>query len=76
MPKRYRDELRRKVSSIVMAAGRPIAHIAADLGFSHRNMYDWPKQEPIAVGELPGLNLAFPRDRGGISYRGVVISEK
>ena len=35
MPKRYPEEFRRKVLDLV-AAGRPIAQIAADVGISGR----------------------------------------
>ena len=36
MPKRYPEEFRRKVLDLV-AAGRPIAQIAADLGISDQD---------------------------------------
>ena len=40
MPKRYPEEFRRKVLDLV-AAGRPVAQIAADLGISDQTIYDW-----------------------------------
>lgn len=55
MPKRYPEEFRRKVLDLV-AAGRPIAQIAADLGISDQTIYGWRKQELIDTGQLPGLN--------------------
>ena len=57
MPKRYPEEFRRKVLDLV-AAGRPIAQIAADLGISDQTIYSWRKQELIDTGQLPGLNRA------------------
>lgn len=57
MPKRYPEEFRRKVLDLV-AAGRPIAQIAADLGISDQTIYGWRKQELIDTGQLPGLNRA------------------
>ncbi|PRC42180.1 helix-turn-helix domain-containing protein [Mycobacterium sp. ITM-2017-0098] len=57
MPKRYPEEFRRKVLDLV-AAGRPIAQIAADLGVGDQTIYGWRKQELIDTGQLPGLNRA------------------
>ena len=57
VPKRYPEEFRRKVLDMV-AAGRPIAQIAADLGISDQTIYGWRKQELIDTGQLPGLNRA------------------
>ena len=57
MPKRYPEEFGRKVLDLV-AAGRPVAQIAADLGISDLTIYGWRKQELIDTGQLPGLNRA------------------
>ncbi|OBA66289.1 transposase [Gordonia sp. 852002-10350_SCH5691597] len=57
MPKRYPEEFRRKVLDLV-AAGRPIAQIAADLNISDQTIYGWRTQELIDTGQLPGLNRA------------------
>jgi len=57
VPKRYPEEFRRKVLDLV-AAGRPIAQIAADLGISDQTIYGWRKQELIDTGQLPGLSRA------------------
>lgn len=57
MAKRYPEEFRRKVLDLV-AAGRPIAQISADLGISDQTIYNWRKQELIDTGQLPGLNRA------------------
>lgn len=57
MPKRYPEEFRRKVLDLV-AAGRPVAQIAADLGISDQTIYTWRKQELIDTGQAPGLNRA------------------
>jgi transposase len=55
MPKRYPEEFRRKVLDLV-AAGRPVAQVAADLGISDQTTYTWRKQELIDTGKLPGLS--------------------
>ena len=57
MPKRYPEEFRRKVLDLV-AAGRPVAQVASDLGISDQTIYAWRKQELIDTGQLPGLSRA------------------
>jgi transposase len=57
VPKRYPEEFRRKVLDLV-ACGRPVAQIAADLGISDQTIYGWRKQELIDTGQLPGVNRA------------------
>ena len=54
MPYRYPPEFRRKVLDLV-AAGRSVASIAADLGVSDQTIYTWRKQELIDTGVEPGL---------------------
>ncbi len=53
MPRRYLEEFRRKVLDLI-AAGRPVAQVAADLGISDQTIYVWRKQELIDTGQLPG----------------------
>jgi transposase-like protein len=53
MPYRYPPEFRRKVLDLV-AAGRSVASIAADLGVSDQTIYTWRKQELIDTGVEPG----------------------
>ena len=55
MSKRYPEEFRRRVLDLV-AAGRPVAQIAADLGISDQTIYAWRKQELIDTGQLPGVS--------------------
>lgn len=54
MPYRYPPEFRRKVLDLI-AAGRSVASIAADVGVSDQTIYTWRKQELIDTGEVPGL---------------------
>ena len=51
-PKRYPEEFRRKVLDLV-AAGRPVAQIAADLQISDQTIYDWRRQEQSAKPDSP-----------------------
>ncbi|GAA1180958.1 transposase [Pseudonocardia alaniniphila] len=53
MPKRYPAEFRRKVLDLV-AAGRPVAQVAADLDIRDQTIYVWRRQELIDTGQLPG----------------------
>ncbi len=42
----------------LVAGGRSVAQIAADLQISEQTIYDWRRQELIDTGQLPGLNRA------------------
>jgi transposase-like protein len=55
VPRHYPEEFRRKVLDLV-AAGRPVAQVAADLGISDQTIYVWRKQELIDNGQLPGAS--------------------
>ncbi len=54
MPYRYPSEFRRKVLDL-LAIGRSVASIAADLGVSGQTIYDWRRQEMIDTGHAGGL---------------------
>jgi transposase-like protein len=54
MPKRYPEEFRRKVLDLV-AAGRPIAQIASDLGISDQSIYGLRRQELNDTGLSVGM---------------------
>ncbi|XVS61805.1 transposase [Actinosynnema sp. CA-299493] len=53
MPKRYPHEFRRKVLGLV-ASGRRVVQVAADLDISDQTIYAWRRQELIDTGQLPG----------------------
>lgn len=55
MPYRYPPEFRRKVLDL-LAAGRSVASVAADLGVSGQTIYTWRKQDLIDRGLAPGLS--------------------
>ncbi|WP_217145665.1 transposase [Streptomyces sp. AC627_RSS907] len=57
MPKQYPPEFRRKVLDLV-AAGRRVAQIAADLDISDQTIYTWRRQELTDSGRLPGTSSA------------------
>jgi transposase len=55
VPRRYPAEFRRKVLDLV-AAGRPVAAVAADLDISAQVIYTWRRQQLTGTGQLPGLS--------------------
>jgi transposase-like protein len=57
VPKAYPAEFRRKVLDLV-AAGRSVAQVAADLGISEQAIYIWRRQELIDTGQLPGTTTS------------------
>ena len=54
MPYRYPPEFRRKVLGL-LAAGRSVASLSADLGVSDQTIYNWRRQDAIDRGLEPGL---------------------
>ena len=55
MPKPYPPEFRRKVLDL-LAAGRSVAVLSADLGVSAQTIYNWRRQDAIDRGLVPGLS--------------------
>jgi len=53
MPRSYPPEFRRKVLDLV-AAGRSVAQVAADLQISDQTIHVWRRQYLIDTGQLPG----------------------
>ncbi len=51
----YPPEFRRKVLDLV-AAGRPVAEVARNLGISAQSIYTWARQDRIDKGLEPGLS--------------------
>jgi len=54
MPYRYPPEFRRKVLDL-LAAGRSVASLSADLGVSDQTIYNWRRQDAVDRGLEPGL---------------------
>ncbi|MGW4246196.1 transposase [Nocardia sp. NPDC004722] len=52
MPKRYSEEIRRKVLELI-STGRTVARVASDLGIAEQTIYNWRRQELIATGQAP-----------------------
>jgi len=54
MPYRYPPEFRRKVLDL-LAAGRSVASLSADLGVSDQTIYNWRRQDAVDRGVEAGL---------------------
>jgi transposase len=50
-PKKYPDELRERAVREVFASGRPIAHVAEDLGIHREALRNWVRQAEADRGE-------------------------
>jgi hypothetical protein len=74
MPKGYPPEFRRKVLDL-LAAGRSVGDVAADLGISGPCIHNWRKQDRIDRGELPGLNSAEREERAAARWRIRVLKQ-
>ena len=53
MPYRYSPEFRRRVLDL-LAVGRSVASLSADLGVSDQTIYNWRRQDRIDRGVEPG----------------------
>jgi transposase-like protein len=54
MPRSYPPEFRRKVLDLI-AAGRTVAAISADLGVRGQTIYTWRNQDQVDRGVKPGV---------------------
>jgi transposase-like protein len=68
VPKRYPAEFRRKVLDLV-AAGRPVAQVAADLAISEQTIHVWRRQHLIDTGPLPGTTSAENAELAAARWR-------
>lgn len=62
-PKKYPDELRARAVRLVFESGRPIAHVAADLGVHKEALRNWVRQEKADRGERTDLLTSEERER-------------
>ncbi len=49
--KKYPDELRERATRLVMDSGRPIAHVARDLGVHKEALRNWVRQAEADTGK-------------------------
>jgi transposase len=58
--RKYPDELRERAVREVFASGRPIAHVAADLGIHREALRQWVRQ--AEADRLPKATRVLPSD--------------
>jgi transposase len=59
-PKKYPDELRERAVRMVFESGRPIAHVAADLGIHREALRNWVRK--ARVDGVPRAERVLPTD--------------
>ncbi len=64
-PKKYPDELRERAVRLVFDSGRPIAHVAADLGVHRESLRNWVRQAEADGGKRRDRLTTVERERLG-----------
>ncbi|MFF2132098.1 transposase [Streptomyces olivochromogenes] len=54
-PRKYPDELRERAVREVRTSGRPVSHVARDLGIHKEALRQWVRQAEADQGERPDL---------------------
>lgn len=54
-PRKYPDELRERAVREVQTSGRPVAHVAKDLGIHKEALRGWVRQAEADQGDRPDL---------------------
>ena len=63
-PKKYSDELRERATRLALESGRPIAHVAQDLGVHKETLRTWVRQAKAdAAGGTPTVLSGAERER-------------
>jgi transposase len=62
-PRKYPDELRERAVRLVFESGRPIAHVAADLGVHKESLRHWVRQAEADAGTRKDLLTTSERER-------------
>jgi transposase len=62
-PRKYPEELRERAVRLVFESGRPIAHVAQDLGVHREALRSWVRQARADRGERPDLLTSEERQR-------------
>ena len=62
-PKKYPDELRERAVRLVLESGRPIAHIAKDLGIHREALRQWVRQAEADHGSRRDRLTSDERER-------------
>ena len=62
-PKKYPDELRERAVGLVAESGRPIAHVANDLGVHREALRQWVRQAEADAGTRTDRLTSDERER-------------
>ena len=62
-PRKYPDELRERAVRLVFESGRPIAHVAADLGVHREALRQWVRQAEADAGSRSDRLTSSERER-------------
>jgi transposase len=62
-PKKYPDELRERAVRLVFDSGRPIAHVANDLGIHREALRQWVRQAEADTGTRQDRLTTDERER-------------
>ena len=60
--KKYPDELRERATRLVMESGRPIAHVAQDLGVHKEALRTWVRQAEADTGKRRDRLMTVERE--------------
>ena len=61
-PRKYPDELRERAVREVRTTGRPVAHVARDLGIHKEALRQWVRQAEVDTGERDDRLTTAERD--------------
>ena len=62
-PRKYDDELKERAVRLAIESGRPIAHVAADLGIGPESLRGWVRQaQADAAGGTPSTLTSAERE--------------
>jgi len=61
-PRKYPDELKQRAVRLVFESGRPIAHVAADLGVKYESLRQWVRQAEADSGKRADLLASSERE--------------
>ncbi len=62
-PKRYPDELRERATRLALESGRPIAHVARDVGVHRETLRLWVRQAEADAGTRQDRLTSDERER-------------